>query len=371
MCVAIIMEPGTELSLDEINKMGKANGDGVGFSWADGEVVQWYKTVVYNPEKIHYHINARKDYFRLVHFRLSTAGGVKPELCHPFEVGPMASCEPAGSASMVLIHNGHWHRWNDVFDIMKKEDILPDVGPWSDTRFMSLLASYDPEWLDTVGGRVATMDYQGNIKMWGDWEDLRPGVKVSNKHWERHTYSFKRSGRDRNWQGWGWTEENWRDYEKAKEDAKKEREEQEAKKEAQNGSQGQSQESGTQGTEEKTWPVRVGAERGDGRVSALSAETQGKDAGRDSSGSGEGEQHVPMGKIQRQTSADGRPQVIYDHTPWQNPSTKRWYWLNPDDLGKPGKPKITEITETRARQIMGETSLASLQSGDGLSAQKS
>src|SRR6478752_550194 len=113
MCVAIIMEPGTELSLEEVQKMGKANGDGVGFAWADGQTVQWYKTVVYEPEQIAFHINKRKDFFRLVHFRLSTAGGVRSELCHPFDVSPVASCAPAGESNMVLIHNGHWHRWSD------------------------------------------------------------------------------------------------------------------------------------------------------------------------------------------------------------------------------------------------------------------
>lgn len=358
MCVAIVMEPGTELSLEEISKMGKANGDGVGFAWADGETVQWYKTVVYNPEKIAYHINARKDYFRLVHFRLSTAGGVRPELCHPFEVGPMAACDGAGSGNMVLIHNGHWHRWSDVFDIAKAEGFLPDNGPWSDTRLMALLASGDPEWLDVVGGRVATLDFEGNIKMWGDWSDLRAGIKVSNKHWEHHNYSFKRSGKDRHWQGWGWSSENWKDYEQSKEDAKK-REEEEKKKEAE---KNEKESKGAQGKEEAN-PACVVVRRG-GDALFLSTETQREDERHSGTGSGEGEQHVPMGKVQRQTDAQGRSKVIYDHTPWQNPTNKKWYWLDPQDFGKPGKPKITVISEARALSLLGQAAVANSQSGN-------
>lgn len=366
MCVAIVMEPGTELSLDEITKMGKANGDGVGFAWADGDIVQWYKTVVYNPEKIAYHINARKDYFRLVHFRLSTAGGVKPELCHPFEVGPLASCEAAGASSMVLIHNGHWHRWSDVFDILKNELILPDTGPWSDTRLMSLLASYDPEWLDTVGGRVATMDKEGNIKMWGDWQDLRSGIKVSNKTWEHHNYSFKRSGKDRHWQGWGWSEENWKDYDKSKEDAKKREEEAKKKEEEKNEQKSQAgKESGEEGKEEEKGSVRLADERGDGSVLSLRAEEAGKDGGHSSSGNGQGGQHVPMGKVQRQTTAQGSDTIIYNHEPWQNPSTKRWYWIDPNNVGKPGKPQVTELSEARARALVGKAPPPTIKSRAG------
>jgi hypothetical protein len=367
MCVAIVMEPGTELSLDEITKMGKANGDGVGFAWADGDSVQWFKTVVYNPEKIAYHINARKDYFRLVHFRLSTAGGVRNELCHPFEVGPLASSESAGTGSMVLIHNGHWHRWSDVFDILKNEQILPDGGPWSDTRLMALLASYDPEWLDTVGGRVATMDSEGNIKMWGDWSDLRTGIKVSNKIWENHNYSFKRSGKDRHWQGWGWSEDNWKDYDRAKEDAKKAREEAEALKEKKEQKENEQKSGSGQGQageqEEKAGTICVAGGSGDGKVLSLSAQKEGEDGGYCSEGNGE-RVNVPMGKVQRQTDAGGTSRIIYDHTPWQNPSTKRWYWLDPKDLGKPGKPKISELTESRAREVMGKAAPASTKDGN-------
>jgi hypothetical protein len=208
MCVAVTLAPGTDLTLQEVERMNRANADGVGVAWAKDGVVQWYKTTKVDPNYVVNMIAAWKEVPRLVHFRFATAGGTRPELCHPFEVGPRASCRPVGHAPKVMIHNGHWGRWNEVKDLLDKENLLPDNGPWSDTRLAAYLAHMDPDWLSALGGRVAVMTGDGETHRLGDWQELRTGIYVSNKSWDTDS-KYTRGGYAgyRTWKGWHWTED--------------------------------------------------------------------------------------------------------------------------------------------------------------------
>lgn len=352
MCVAITMEPGTELSREEIFKMGRANADGVGVAWADTGQVHWAKSIQYTPDTLYKFIKEREGYFRLVHFRLSTVGGVRADLCHPFEVGPMANSHWTGHSSKVLIHNGHWHRWTDIADILRKEEALPDIGPWSDSRLMAYLAHFDEDWLNVVTGRVATMDGEGNITRIGDWTDLRPGIKVSNKHWD-HTYNYRRSGRDRDWQGWGWTEKEWEEAEAHAKEKEKEKNEQEGKEQAKTASKGtgtgtQSQ-GQTQGQGQKAGTIHVGAGPSYGGAHVSSTGAGGTSSRYRSVGS-----NVYGGKIdgeENKVTVLDEKRVQYDHTPWQNPVTKKWYHI-PVESCSGTVYRIDEISEDKARRLL-------------------
>lgn len=206
MCVAITLKPNCNLSIDEVTKMHRNNADGVGIAWARDGLVHWWKTTKVDPEYIARAIYAWRDYPRLVHFRLATAGGAKTELCHPFEIGPLAKCSQTGSGGKVMIHNGHWHRWDEAKGILQKEGLLPE-GPWSDSRLAAYLAHDDPEWLMALGGRVAVMSGDGEIARLGDWEKLREGIMVSNKNWVDAKYTRGGYTGFKQWKGWNWSEE--------------------------------------------------------------------------------------------------------------------------------------------------------------------
>ncbi len=206
MCVAITLEPGTFLDEKEVAAMNRQNSDGVGIAWARGGIVEWYKTIKVDVKYITDSIYAAREFPRLVHFRYATAGGTMPVLCHPFEIGPVANWAPKGAGTRVMMHTGHWGKWSEVRDIYKREGLLPD-GPWSDSRLAALLAYDDPDWLNALGGRVATMNGKGEIIRIGPWEELRPGVMVSNKQWENCTISRGQGTGFRHWKGWGATEE--------------------------------------------------------------------------------------------------------------------------------------------------------------------
>lgn len=212
MCVAVTLAPGTFLTEQECDRMNRSNADGVGVAWAKDGVVQWFKTTKVDVRYIAEMIHAWRDVPRLVHFRYATAGGTRPDLCHPFEIGPKANCAPTGVAARVMIHNGHWSRWDDVKSLLDKEGLLPE-GPWSDSRLAAYLAHTDAGWLEALGGRVAVMEGDGKIARLGDWSALREGLYVSNMSWNTDV-KYTRGGYEgyRTWKGWGWSEEEFEAY---------------------------------------------------------------------------------------------------------------------------------------------------------------
>lgn len=361
MCVAVTMAPGSTLTEEEIVKMGNANGDGFGIAWAEDGVVHWYKTLQYDAGFLTSLVNHYKNFQRLVHFRLTTVGGVQLGLCHPFEIGPRAAYQQRGHANKVLIHNGHWYRAGDIHDILKKEGALPDNGPWSDTRLAAFLASHDEDWLTTVTGKVATLDGEGNLKLYansGEWSDLREGIKVSNKAWD-HNYDYKRSGLGRRWEGWGWSDKNWQQkeaHEKAKAEEAKEEEKSSGKEKQQEKSAGTSSKGG------KGAGSTVGVGTKDGQVHGQ--DTQGTSGGRRYTGPGDTGGQKPLPQGQGKEGPNGQEGVrIHDYTPWYQESTGRWFQVDPTAVNT-GKPVVREVSESYVREFMEQVAAASGQTRD-------
>lgn len=361
MCVAVTLNPGATLTEEEVFKMGMANGDGFGFAWAEDGIVNWWKTLQYDVDYLTHLINSYKEFPRFVHFRLSTVGGVKVELCHPFEVGPMATAAVQGHAQKVLMHNGHWSMGDDIFKILRKEGGLPDDGPWTDTRLAALLASRDELWLTVVTGKVATLDGDGTIKTHGFWDDLRTGIKVSNKYWN-HDHQFPRHGSNRHWQGWGWNEVHWKNHdawkkqkEKDEAEERKKREEEEDKKDKANGKNGKTGSGKKQGTAGKE------DEKGAGdRKTGAGGGQEGDVA------SGPRNRHVlPAGSTERDPGDEQKEarmaQVVrrYDYTPWYNRATGEWVQVDPNGTGT-----VRLITEDEAVAYLEQAAIARRPAGD-------
>ncbi len=343
MCVAVVMNPGSQLTPDEIFKMGNANGDGFGIAWAEEGVVNWWKTIVYDVDYLTHLVNSLAAYPRFVHFRLSTVGGVQVQLCHPFEIGPNAACQAQGHAHKVMMHNGHWYRAEEIFQILKKEGALPDNGPWSDTRIAALLASQDEDWLTTVTGRVATLDGDGNVKLLGSWDQLREGIKVSNKGWD-HEYNYRRTGSSRHWPGWGWTEQNWKEKEAHdKEKAKKEQEEKEKQEKAEKEKEKEKKDGKKEkkGASNNHSPGGVGV--GQGERQLLSGGDGRSVSGPSAGKEGEESEKPPIGETFFEE--------FYDYTPWQNPVTHEWWQVDPTKT-RGSHYELRPLSDKRARAII-------------------
>lgn len=144
----------------------------------------------------------------LAHTRISTAGGIRPALTHPWPVLAPDTDTVVGA----LAHNGHWSEAEAVLeaDLRAQADATmadptgygladPDPDPreaWSDSRVIVHLARvYGPDYalrhrrIVRSGQRLAYLSAQdGRIRVAGyGWSNLRPGVRVSNRSWQWQT----------------------------------------------------------------------------------------------------------------------------------------------------------------------------------------
>lgn len=185
MCVAIAVPEGAPFpSVDTLEACEWTNDDGIGIAFPDGMGrVEFYKGL--SLEELVDLGMLSEGLPRLIHFRLATSGGVRPELCHPFPLTKTADVRVQGTAERVLIHNGVWSEWDTFADLLGP---LP-AGPWSDTRLMArIIAMKGDDWIrrfvaEERVGRLATLDGDGNIGLAGDWEQ-EGEVWYSNTYWQ-------------------------------------------------------------------------------------------------------------------------------------------------------------------------------------------
>lgn len=157
MCV--IMAVMQDRPTPEMIKKGwERNKDGGGLAWREtddaGKVwVRWEKGL--NLEDMEEAIKTLPIPF-IAHFRTASVGGVRADLCHPFEVSLETSNAIEGKTeNAMFFHNGDWGSWREVMlnACLRKGHPIP-VGKWSDSRAMAwLMAMYGPNFIDIIDGK--------------------------------------------------------------------------------------------------------------------------------------------------------------------------------------------------------------------------
>jgi hypothetical protein len=120
----------------------------------------------------------------VVHFRISTIGGVTKQLCHPFPVTKDCSTDLTGTASMVLFHNGIWNRWEEACMnmVLLKNAYFPN-GQWSDSRALAWLTHQsNTSFLRFTNQKIAIHSPK-RIHLAGDFQEDE-GVLYSNLSWK-------------------------------------------------------------------------------------------------------------------------------------------------------------------------------------------
>jgi predicted glutamine amidotransferase len=155
----------------------KQNPHGSGLAWLDGQYVHYEKELTI--KQINRQLS-RVDGPAIVHFRIASVGGIKPELCHPFPVTHRADLRQRGRARAVLFHNGTWREHKAASE---RFSLSYGREPVSDTRVAaSLVARFGFDWLGKADYcRWAMLDGHG-IHRIGQWSRLR-GCHYSNLFW--------------------------------------------------------------------------------------------------------------------------------------------------------------------------------------------
>lgn len=204
MCVifAVPAEKGVFPTEDEILSGELMNDDGGGVAWATGGTVFWKKGLT-GAQVLGMIKEGELKPPCLIHFRISTEGGVCHELTHPFPCTPDAPLILEGSSTTypLLMHNGTVGRWKDEMKeavIAGRGTIKVPKGKWSDSRALAFFVGlYGDGYLQFLSGltgdRVALLWPNGSIQYTGKWEE-KEGFWASNE-----SYIYGRKGKA--WEG--------------------------------------------------------------------------------------------------------------------------------------------------------------------------
>lgn len=206
MCLLAYLPKNKTMSIDEVLSAHKINDDGMGIAYEVNG--QWFvEKGIANPQELHEKIENLKDYRKIVHFRAASAGGVDPDLTHPFETrkfiiahnGTLTNWqETANNLLMIRYIREKWFEYNMLFGY-NPEKI-------SDTKLMAFLLYLAEENTATMNrvvsiinsaGKVALVVKELNTVIWFGERKEDDGRIFSNESY-RVSYLYTRNHTDKN-----------------------------------------------------------------------------------------------------------------------------------------------------------------------------
>jgi hypothetical protein len=189
--------------------MWRSNDDGFGMMYRTRDGVAIVKGILNEEEAWETYSQLPEGVPHVLHFRLATHGGVRPELTHPFVVSEDSPLVQAGvSERPVLAHNGVWS-----LHALKQKEVRLE-GPVSDTRVLAAwlgrLAKERPikqvlreRYYEVLSaGRVVVVDpATWRLYLVGGW--IREGNFLFSNHSFRESV-YALSGGVCDWKGWKW-----------------------------------------------------------------------------------------------------------------------------------------------------------------------
>lgn len=198
MCVICVSERGKrQPSIDELKQMWKSNPDGAGYMYARSGAVHIRKGFMKWSDFVE--AMARENFTAddavVYHFRISTQGGVKAEMTHPFPLtNKLLITEMLRvRCSCGIAHNGIIPVTADANDKEYSDTarFITDYMTWIIQHRSDLRDEKKLEQIKRLIGRskLAIMTTDGEIAKVGDFTDV-DGIMVSNTYWQHDLNKF-------------------------------------------------------------------------------------------------------------------------------------------------------------------------------------
>lgn len=185
MCVIFAVESADKRPHeDQVWAAFETNPSGGGVAWREDGKVHWKKGL--RLEEMQKLARDLPTPF-MMHFRIPTCGGPTARLCHPFPISQGVELLLEGTyEGPVMMHNGHWLKWREVmFEAAYKGGLKIPKGKWSDSRAMAWMAAHMGLGVfEFIDEKVAVLDVEGDIEVWGGPWSLYQGYYVSNRHFD-------------------------------------------------------------------------------------------------------------------------------------------------------------------------------------------
>ncbi len=207
MCVIICVEDGDYPSKATLKSAESMNSDGGAIAWLNKDGTKSYRKGLKASKVwklIQRQLKPHGIKTAIIHFRIASVGGVKPQLCHPFEIAedvPM-NMRSVKTTRELLFHNGTWSEYSEyLLDFLRaqKEPMAIPKGDYSDSRIMAYLAFQlgHQELNKLVSGwnKIAILTSEGIVKYGTGWVNHK-GNSCSNDYaWktQESVYSWNQS----------------------------------------------------------------------------------------------------------------------------------------------------------------------------------
>lgn len=178
MCVIAVVDAGVKLEADVIERMWKQNDDGAGLAFWHGRKLVVRKGLM-KVADVHEAIADLNDRMYCIHFRRATSGLTDPFQTHPFFIST-SSWKSRGKkvshANACLFHNGVISGLGSA----KESDTLEFTS-----QILAKIPDYESrvKLLQLVSGKYV-LAQDRVFMMIGGFTEWKPGIRVSNTHWE-------------------------------------------------------------------------------------------------------------------------------------------------------------------------------------------
>jgi len=202
MCVIAFSPKNKKFSEKDLRKMWDANPHGAGFAYVDNtQKLLIVKKGFMTFDAFMSEYEKMPETVHAIHFRLASAGGICPELTHPFRTDRFDNLKKlVYVAKEVLFHNGTVRNYEELFLNFlfhlspKIADRLLDLEDYSDTYVASLYVKrFSHKILKFFDGRWLVLRPKEYF-LYGTW-DKEDDFYFSNKSWKfefRSVYTVSR-----------------------------------------------------------------------------------------------------------------------------------------------------------------------------------
>jgi len=201
MCVIICVENGEFPSKETLKSAESLNSHGGAIAWLNKDGTKSYRKGIKASKMwklIQRQLAPNHVTTAIIHFRIASVGGVKPQLCHPFEITEEVTLnmKAVKTTKELLFHNGTWNEYTDAllgFLKVQKTPVQIPKGDYSDSRIMAYLAFQlgHTELNKLVDGwnKIAILTSEGIVKYGSGWVNHK-GNSCSNDHFVEDRFSF-------------------------------------------------------------------------------------------------------------------------------------------------------------------------------------
>jgi len=195
MCV-IIIPTKKHPTLEELESAEATNPHGGGIAWkgADG-LLRYVKDI--DAKEVFGIIEEEEPQFPYItHFRITSSGTTRPELCHPFPINHSVTLKTTWKGkSSLMFHNGTFSDWKQFVAPHSGSKDFPKGRIWSDSRAIAWLTyKTNRNIFRFIKEKIAIINLNGTVECYGDFQQEDTFLMSNRNHLYRKTtnHSYKK-----------------------------------------------------------------------------------------------------------------------------------------------------------------------------------